>query len=141
MRSVGDVGAVDKHMPAVDRSQARQCFDQLRLTVTLHAGHADDLAAAHLERNAIDGHSLVVAAHAEVFDIQDDVVGRAGFLGDGENDVAPHHHRSQRALVALAGGGAAYHAPPRSTAIWSEISSTSRSYVRDEDHGFTLGHE
>ena len=50
-----DLGPVDRDRAALGLAQAGDRLDQLGLAVAVDAGHADDLAGAHLQREAVDG--------------------------------------------------------------------------------------
>ena len=60
--------AGDVHLAAHQRSQAEHGFEQLRLSVARHAGHAHDLARADLERGVANCHAPVGRSHRHAVD-------------------------------------------------------------------------
>ena len=51
---VSDVEAGERHAPARRLPEADERLDQLALPVAFDAGHADDLAAVHGERDVVE---------------------------------------------------------------------------------------
>jgi hypothetical protein len=69
----GAVGpAFHAHLAGVAAALAHQGLHQLALAVAGDTGHADDLAAAHLQVQGVDGGLAAVAGHAQAADVQPD---------------------------------------------------------------------
>ena len=114
-----DVLAAKQDFPVLDRLKPRQAVDQLRLTVAVDAGDADDLARAHLKRYVMHGVVLVLpGGDRQVLHVEQHVARRARLFLHVEIDAAPDHHgrellggsifRLDRAdALALAQNGAA----------------------------------
>jgi hypothetical protein len=109
---VGDVPSADGDLPGVQRAQADDRFDELRLPVALHAGDRDDLARANLQVKALDRHLQAVVTDEEVAQLEHHVAGLRRALGDDQLHVAPDHQVRQ--LLARRGLGVrgARHAAP-----------------------------
>ena len=69
----GHIQTVDVRLATVEVAQPLENLNSRRLTRAVWAQHPEDLAAMHLERNAVNRYQSVVAL-AEVPDLDDDVV-------------------------------------------------------------------
>ena len=93
---MGDVLTAELDGAGNERLQAGQTVDELRLAVAVDAGKADDLAAADLERNVLDGIVLVeLGGHGHALDLEDDLARLGGLFVHMEADIAADHHRRQ----------------------------------------------
>src|SRR5437879_1467168 len=75
-RGSRDVLAADSDLAAARTPQAGQSVDQLGLAVAIHAGEADDLAGAHVERDTTHGAEAAVVEDAHVMDFEHGLTGR-----------------------------------------------------------------
>ena len=114
----------DRDAARVERPEAGDGLDELRLAVALHAGDGHDLACSNLEVEALDGHLQAVVADVQVVDPEHDLAGLCGSLRDDELDVAPDHQVRE----LLAGGGLRVGRPGDPAA------SEDHDLVRDLDH-------
>ena len=62
--------AGDAKVAARDRAQPGQRLDELGLAVAVDARDADDLAGAHVERDAAHRLELAVVEHVQVLDLE-----------------------------------------------------------------------
>ena len=69
-RRFGHIPAADLHAAVQRLADAEDALGQLGLAVALHAGHAQDLPAAKLERQAVDLGFVAVAHDHQVLDPQ-----------------------------------------------------------------------
>ena len=141
-RVVRDVLAVDAHGTRVDRPQPGERVDQLRLAVPVDAGHADDLAGPHLERDAADLLDTAVVVDAKALDLEQRR--RRALLevfSTRSSTSRPTIRRARLASVAPSAGSVSISLPRRRTVIRSAMSSTSFSLWRDEDHGLAARRE
>ena len=96
-----DVLAAKQDLPVLDRLKPRQAVDQLRLTVAVDAGDADDLTRTHLKRYVVHGVVLVLpGGDRQVLHVEQHVARRARLFLHVEIDAAPDHHGRK-----LLGGG------------------------------------
>ena len=86
-----------------DVPQAGHGLDELALPVAVDARERDDLAGAHLQRDAVDGGQVAVVEHVQVGDLERHVAGLALLLLDAQDDVAPDHHAREHRLVGAGG--------------------------------------
>ena len=108
--------------------QAGDRVDQLGLAVAVDAGDADDLAGAHLERDAAHLLDAAVVEHVQVLDLEQRLARVRRRLLDAEQHLAADHQlRASESSVAPARGTVSIFLPRRSTVIRSAISSTSFS--------------
>ena len=107
--------------------------DQLGLSVAVDAGDADDLAAAHLERNASHLRDTAVVADVQILDVEQRLPVLAGVFSTRSSTSRPTISRARLSSVAPAAGRVSTSFPRRRTVIRSAISSTSLSLWRDED--------
>ena len=83
--------AVDQDLARAQRPDAGERLEQLRLAVAGDAGHAEDLAFAQDERNAVDASDAAVVAHHEIPRLERDSARMSGALVDLEDHLAPDH--------------------------------------------------
>src|SRR5207249_2222335 len=93
-----DVASADLDAPGGRLAEAGDRVDQLCLPVPVNPGDADDLATAHLERNATDRLEPTVVEDVEIVDGEHRVAGVRDRLLDSEQDLPAHHHPSQALL-------------------------------------------
>ena len=72
--------------------QASDDFHQLALPVALHAGHAQNLTLAHVQRNPAQRLFAKVSRVLQIPHRQLHLAGGCLCLVDFEHHVAPHHH-------------------------------------------------
>ena len=93
---VGDILAAQADLTAYQRLKAGKTIDELRLSVAVDTGDADDLAPAHLQGHVLDGVVLMyLAGHGHVLHVQHHLAGLAGLFLHMEIDVTAHHHGGQ----------------------------------------------
>ena len=101
---MGDVLTAELDGAGNERLQAGQAVDELRLAVAVDAGKADDLAAADLERNVLDGIVLVeLGGHGHALHLEHDLAKLGRLLVHMEADAAADHHGGQ--LLRRGAGG------------------------------------
>ena len=116
-RRLGHVFAQQGHFAADNLAQAGQRLGQLGLAVALHARDAEDLAGAHLQRDAIDRHMMPVVGHAQVFDAEHRCAGCASDFSICRMTSRPTIISASSARVASAGFTEPTIWPPRITLI------------------------
>src|SRR5207248_616824 len=90
--------AGDPYGPVVRSTQACDRVDQLRLSVAVDAGDADDLARPHRERDAADLLDPSLVDDLQVLDLEEHFTGlRRGFL-DPQQYLAADHRLRERGL-------------------------------------------
>jgi len=88
-----DVPAAEADLARGLLLEARERVNELGLAVALDARETDDLAAAHLKRNVLDGVVLVhLGGHREVLDVEHDLAGGLVRLVDDKADGTADHH-------------------------------------------------
>ena len=92
-------------MPDSGSAQAGDRVDQLGLAVAVDAGDADDLARAHVERDAAHRLEPAVVEDVEVLDLEQRLARLRRLLLDAEQHLAADHH----AREALLGRALAWH--------------------------------
>src|SRR5690606_35913778 len=86
-RPVGDVDAVQLDATGARLAQTEQGLDELGLAVALDAGHADDLAPADRDVDAVDHGPTVRPGDGEAPDGQRHVLGGGGLAGLGAGQL------------------------------------------------------
>ena len=122
-------------------AHAGEHLRQLRLPVAGDAGHAEDLAGVHLQRDVVQGRPPVSAQRRDLADPEARLAAAPDglLLADAEGRSADHH-AGQLALVRGARSGA-HHAPAPHDADAIADGPHLAQLVTDEDDGETLAHE
>ncbi len=94
----------DREAAALERAQARQRLDELRLAVAVDAGDADDLTGADLERDAAHRVELAIVEHVEILDLEQRLAGHRSGLLDAQENVATDHQARELRLGRTRGG-------------------------------------
>ena len=136
---VRDVLPAHGDLTAAERLQTGQAVDQLRLAVAVDTGDADDLAAAHLKADVLDGVVLMhLARDGHVLDVEHDLAGLTGGLFHMEIDAAADHHGRQllhRGVLRLDGADVLTLAQNRAAV---RDGHDLRELVGDEEDGLAL---
>ena len=85
-------------VPASTRPQPGERVDHLRLAVPVDARDADDLAGAHLERDAAHLLEAAVVVDAEALDLEQRLAGLGRGLLHPEEHLASHHQAGEARL-------------------------------------------
>ena len=97
-RVVSDIAPFQQDASAGDAAQPADGLHQFGLSVALHAGHAQNLAGAHLQRQPVHGRQATVIQHVQLLDDQHRLARLRRFLLHLQDDVAADHHGGQRLL-------------------------------------------
>ena len=84
--------------PLCALEEAGDRLDQLRLSVAVDAGDADDLAGAHLERDAAHLLEPALVLDVDVLELEHDLARARRRLVDAEEDVTADHHPREAVL-------------------------------------------
>ena len=138
---MGDIGSGDPHRAGQRRPQPGERLHQFGLAVALHAGHAENLAGPHLQREAPHGQLVAVVHHLQAVHGQHRLAGPGRRLFHAQRHRAPHHHGGQAALVGLGWGHGAHHLP---LAQYHDAVGQGQhlfELVGNKDHRFAPGHQ
>ncbi len=131
--SAGDVASGDAHRAVVGLAQPHDRLDQLALAVGVDAGDADDLARAHVERDAAHRGQPAVVTRREPVDLEQRLARLVLGLLDPQQHVAADHQPRQRALGrALGRHGVDHLAAPQDGHAVGDVEHLVE-LVRDED--------
>ena len=83
--------AVDEDFAAVQRADAGERLEQLRLAVARDARDPEDFAFSENERNAVDPHDAAIVAHDEIARLERNPTRMRRALVDLQDHLAPDH--------------------------------------------------